>query len=235
MYAYVGGDPVNGVDPSGMAEDEIIVQAKKLIDNVAGANSLGGSVGTGSITRVERLDGSDPAEDLTITAKKPKCGLWCTFKRIVGIDGKNPYCASGVRGTVGYQASATGFLASMGVTGSLEVGIATPIPTSTTWNPYASSQLYVKASGLGLAGLGFFSGAGTSAVGGFNNGPIETGVQTTIVAQGGFAWEGGGELQISTDGSGGSVSGGARAGAGAYLAGGAGKSATFATPQLGCP
>jgi hypothetical protein len=146
----------------------------------------------------------------------------------------NPACASG-RYTLGGQFSATGFLASMGLSGNVEGGVALPMAHSTSWNPLAGVQVYSRAQGLGLAGLGFFAGAGFSGVGGISGSPLRTGIQDSFVAQGGFAAGGGGEGSISLDGSGASISGGPRAGNGAYLAGGAGKTATYATPPLGCP
>ena len=147
---------------------------------------------------------------------------------------ENPACTSG-RNTLGGQFSATGFLASFGLSGNVEVGVALPTRSSSSWNPFAGVQVYARTQGLGLAGLGFFAGAGVSGVGGISGSPLTTGVQTSFVAQGGLAGGAGGEGSVSLDGGGASISGGPRAGMGGHLAGGAGKTATLATAPLGCP
>jgi hypothetical protein len=85
-----------------------------------------------------------------------------------------------------------------------------------------------------VGGFGFFAGAGVSPSAGYSPGPIRSGVSGSHVVQGGAALGGGGEVSVATDGSGGSVSGGERAGVGAYAGYGGKVTGTAATPQLGC-
>jgi RHS repeat-associated protein len=238
LYQYAGNDPVNSSDPSGLSQCYTINYCYELPPvhyggsggNGSGPSLPGGNWGPGSwFENALRLDFGGP-DALAAHFKQLRANVVEAFFP----QAPNPACTSG-RFTVGGQFSATGFLASFGVSGNVEVGIAKPTAPSNSWNPFAGTQLYARAQGLGLAGLGFFAGAGPSRVGGYNSTPLTNGLQTTIVAQGGIALPEGGEASISLDGSGASVSGGARAGAGAYLAGGAGKTLTATTGSFGCP
>lgn len=245
-YNYVGSDPINKNDPSGLdaatalpappppvVGSEIVVTGRLSHTPMQSFTSnpftlslpldlLSNPGAISSWEQVQFRQNSFSSDDIKRSAGK-------------GVPQRaNPACTSG-RYTLGGQFSATGFLASFGLSGNVEVGVALPTRPSNSWNPFAGVQVYARAQGLGLAGLGFFAGAGVSGVGGISGSPLTTGVQTSVVAQGGLAAPGGGEASVSLDGSGASVSGGPRAGMGGYLAGGAGKTATLATKPLGCP
>lgn len=85
-----------------------------------------------------------------------------------------------------------------------------------------------------MGGFGFFAAAGAGPSVGYSNLPVKSGVSGQNVVGGGAALGAGGEGSIATDGSGGSVSGGPRAGVGAYAGYGGKVSGTAATPQIGC-
>lgn len=223
LYAYVGSDPVNWTDPLGLRPCLVYAVDDKG-NPLPGAGPVG-DCNSGSGQGSGSLGGAasgNPQVNVRGGSSKPKPKP----------QRKNPACTGG-RITLGGQFSVTGFLATLGLNGNVEVGIAIPAFPSSSWNPFAGVQIYGRAQGLGLAGGGFFAGAGVSGVGGISRSPLTTGVQTSLVVQGGFADPGGGEVSVSLDGA--SVSAGPRAGMGGYLAGGAGKTATLATSPLGCP
>jgi hypothetical protein len=120
----------------------------------------------------------------------------------------------------------------MGLSGSAGVGVSIPA------NPFSHGiQVYGSASGTFLAGLGFFAGAGPTGTVGYSNGPLKSGLSssTTGVLQGGVAVGAGGEASVTVaGGNGGSISGGERAGMGAYAAYGGQWTGTAATPLIGC-
>lgn len=233
MYAYVGGDPVNGVDPTGTIcyipyagygvgdadcanEDYIFVSAGLKCSRQAASCYKPGSV-------VHARSDINVMAGRTIDADRGGGGP----------QKENKPCGAGPRVSYGVQFSATGFLASFGLSGSIGINVSAPA------NPFSrGSQVSVTGSITGLAGLGFFAGAGASTAVGVSNGSLQSGFSTSSSggAQAGFATGAGGEGGVMKNGNsgGGSYSGGPRAGMGGYAAGALQGNATVASPLIGC-
>ncbi len=146
---------------------------------------------------------------------------------------QTPTCPKGGRITLGLGGSASGAFLYTALGIGAEVGISIPTDFFSTGS-LRGTQFYGSASFQGLVGFGFFAGAGGTPSAGYSSGPIQSGVSGTHVVGGGAALGGGGEVSVATNGSGGSISGGPRAGVGAYAGYGGKVTATAATPQLGC-
>lgn len=228
LYAYVGNDPVNWVDPSGLS-----------------------CVAVGN----HACPANDP--DITIIGTRPVSD-WVTIAgfRIIetlinwggGSGGGGPpkpqskkSCGTGARIKISpFGFGVTGFLFIGGFSGNAEGGIS--IPLTALKGNFRGTQLYASGSVTQLLGIGAFVGAGNNFGTGYTSGPIRTGATSfsggpggtpSPVVQGGAAWMAGGESQVelgSSPGIGGG--GGPRAGFGAYAAGGIKHSATAATPEL---
>jgi hypothetical protein len=143
-------------------------------------------------------------------------------------------CPGGARINISpLGASATGaFLYLIGnVSG--DAGISVPLESLTHFS-LRGTQLYASGSFALLGGLGFFAGAGYSPSVGYSNGPIQSGVSGHHIVAAGAAFVEGAEASVSTDGNGGTLSGGPDAGVGGYAGYGGRVTATAATPQLGC-
>ena len=224
MYSYVGSDPVNSTDPSGMSE--IVVRGSPSIipncdtgrcDQFRGGNE-------GGYDPLGPRYGYNPNFNAANAPSKPAPS---SGKK------KANQCPTGGRVTLAGGASATG--AWLYVIGSLgvEIGASVPISSFRTGS-LRGTQFYASGSFSGLGGLGFFGAAGYGGSLGYSATPIQSGATGQHVVAVGAALGPGGEISVATDGSGGSVSGGPRVGVGAYAGYGGKVSATVATPQIGC-
>ncbi|MBB4099966.1 RHS repeat-associated core domain-containing protein [Sphingomonas kyeonggiensis] len=224
-YNYVGSDPVNLIDPSGLRDCKP------------------GEVGVA----VPSPQYPTPGSVITVTAPM----IFCVKFPSQGKGGQGPGpgpgpgpkkpqnnkphpCPRGARINISpLGASATGaFLYLIGNV-STEAGISIPLESISRLN-LRGTQFYASGSFSLLGGLGFFGGAGYSPSVGYSNGPVQSGVSGQHVVAAGAAFGGGGEVSVGTNGSGGSLSGGPDAGVGAYAGYGGKVTATAATPQLGC-
>jgi RHS repeat-associated protein len=220
LYAYVGNDPINWVDPRGLCQypgtggvigDMVWCPRWDFGPGAAGGapTSDGGSNDPGS--RRGNVDDHD---------EKP--------------EKKEPTCPTGMRINIApLGASTTG--AFLYVIGTLagEAGVSIPVDSLENFS-LRGTQFYASVSFSLLGGLGFFAGAGYSPSVGYSNGPMSSGATGQNVVGAGAAYGGGAEGSISVTGSGASISGGPRAGVGVYAGYGGKVTATAATPQLGC-
>ncbi len=222
LYAYVNGDPVNGVDPLGLSA---CVGSAPLGTNEIGACGQP----NGGFRQIRQTPQS------TLAGKGRSQNGESDSERKLGVPQKTqtPTCPKGGRITLGLGGSASGAFLYVALGIGAEGGVSIPTDFFSTGS-LRGTQFYGSASFQGLVGLGFFAGAGASPSAGYSSGPIQSGVSGTRVVGGGAALGGGGEVSVATNGSGGSISGGPRAGVGAYAGYGGRVTATAATPQLGC-
>ncbi len=224
IYNYVSSDPVNLTDPLGLAGKWACVYVGEDESGYCQWHDDG-------IDRLLHFNVfnvlGQALSDMLNSIEMPD---------VLGLrnNNPNPACSSPML-TTGGQVSGTLFLASMGGSASAELGVARPILPSTSWVPYAGSQIYLRGSVAGLAGLGFFKGAGVSGVAGYNSGALTTQRGPSVGVQVGLALPAGGEVSVAGDGGSGAVSAGPRAGMGGYVAGAAYYGQTFASQPLGCP
>ena len=235
-YNYVGGDPVNKVDPSGLCDVEdqwqichggdIVVNGGYLSDSynylsfdpkfLGNLGSLfdfpyGGGGGLGAI------GGGDSAN--ATPQKKRQSGQ----------------CPSGPGLKVEIGAGATGFLGVLGASLGISGGLT--IPTDSNGRPsLRGSQISISGSVTGLAGLGLFAGFGPNFGMGGTDGPsrILSGSADTVL-QGGGGDGAGVEIVRPINNRPADWSGsGGRLAVGAYGAVGKRFTGTITTPQLGC-
>lgn len=232
IYAYVGADPMNMVDPWGLCGvpgepicevDEVVVEAPKISRREDGfwgvlwRTGFWNSTGTGFLGLQNG--------NVTTTLK---------------IDDE---CASHYA-TVNVGAAATGFLFIVG--GNAGVSTQLNIPMDIHMR---GLQVSASAQAGGLVGGGLYGGGGLTYGAGYSNAPSPEGVSTYnnfYQAEGNIGWgpSVGANVQLSADEQGRLTGGllGSRGvsaakvgyGAGAMLAGGAGSGVTFASPTLGC-
>jgi hypothetical protein len=243
LYGYVGGDPVNSTDPSGMQagnpppvpeEPPIVVtgarakeicgaQYEVLIGNICMGRAELDTLKAGGGTFTIRVPGTPNIGNAPCTAEGNT--VTCQIK-------KDDVCTAGPRVTLGSSLSATAFLLTRGLSGNFELGVS--IPTESIRNfSLRGGQVYLSSSLTALLGYGLFGGTGEVFAGGYTSGPVKTGFTSSDVLQAGLARGAGGEMVI-TEGNDVSGSIARNAGWGAYLAGGAKITATYASDGVGC-
>lgn len=235
-YNYVGGDPVNFVDPSGLGAWDCPAGKPCTFDPGAPGDEDPNHPPISVSASRETIFVEPGFAPIPFNG-----GLVRDFGTFVGggviltvkpKPQKEKSCGSGPRIKISpLGLGITGFL--FGGGGSLGVEGGISIPLSALKGDFRGTQLYASASTTGLLGVGAFVGAGTNVGVGYTSGPIQTGTGISPVVQAGAAWKAGGEAQVELGSSPG-VSGGAgpRVGYGGYVAGGAKMSATAATPEL---
>jgi RHS repeat-associated protein len=231
MYNYVGGDPVNLIDPSG-------TQAEDLPDDPLSCGKRTMSLGpcfdaVGFIVRgyeeLLRLQGNWNPFDSPSGGPVQQSGA----------------CGAGPRIVIGRSIGGTVFAGlndtARGGSANASVGLSIPLNFFRTGS-LAGSQVYVSGTLTALmSGAGAFGAATSGRSYGYATGPLTTHIPSLedpgpYVVQGGAAWERGAEVQLSGPinnlVASGNVS--AAAGGGAYIAGGRQVNLTYASPEFGC-
>ncbi len=236
IYAYVGADPVDLRDPSGLCDGDgdTPEERAKTCDVVVTAPELG-SGGFGALQ----------APDIIITGKRHGCGflgLGCFVQRLIhGTNGRRrtrTMCPTGPQLTVGAGGSATAFLAIVGV--STGGGATLSIPKESLPlvgdGSFRGTQISGSASITPLAGLGAFLGAGPNYSLGGSAAPTPRGLSGSVTPTIQAGVGDGAGIEVSSDftyppnlsGSGGRIA------AGVYGAVGARFQGTLSTGPIGC-
>jgi RHS repeat-associated protein len=243
MYAYVGNNPVNRIDPTGLKGVCLLPPkdgAREECHKKGGTWYPDGLSGEGegppidvSGTRASFIIPSGGS--LNFGGLGYGAGVYAVGNirlEVIEQPQREQSCGTGPRIKISpLGLGVTGFLFIGGFSGSVEGGIS--IPISALEGNFRGTQLYASGSVTQLLGLGAFVGGGNNFGGGYTSGPVQTGTSISPVLQGGAAVKAGGEVQVELGSSPG-VSGGAgpRVGYGAYVAGGVKRTATAATPEL---
>lgn len=250
LYAYVGADPINMVDPSGLSRLPgmrpcTASERARIAEN----QSLGGGTG--------------PVEDCVVSRNLPSAaslgiaGGYGGLSGGYGVDGfiggdiatanvpAMPQCPTGNYLQLNYGYGGTIFAGFFGGSAGAQMGVAIPYSFFTTGS-LRGTQIFGGASVTGLLGAGAFVGSGSNYGYGTSTGPITTGFTPAVpVVQGGAGWFAGGEGSFQTGTLNGGLgdasqgvqaggSGGPRGAFGAYAAGGIQKGFVLATQPLGC-
>ena len=223
MYRYVGNDPVNGIDPSGLGLVRICVTTAVTVGDSR-------SVGTSCYYTVDQF-GFDSTPQFSSPGGGGGGGGGSSSS---GNDGesepsKPDYCNYDSTSRIGLNGGAgfTAFLATIGISANVEIGI-----TDMTFSPGTQAYLsvsYAPLFGAGAYGAGGYNGGLTgrsSALDGGFSGDVSD------IYSGGAAYGAGIEGSYSEGGSSQSITGGLRGGLGAYGAKGRKVTGTLATPPL---
>jgi RHS repeat-associated protein len=228
-YNYVGSDPVNGRDPSGLKaatgsssctpsnEGEIVVCGYQPPENPFGNgyyyfNRPDLEIWNG-VSNID-FDLNDIVDEIVVTGKRIKQYICPAKPNDLLLISSDSY-----GGTV--------FLFDRGLSVNVEVGIATP-------GSLSGSQVYGSLNFTGMFGAGAFIGTGESLGMGYSTQPINSGLSSSNVNQFGAGYRVGGEFSYAQGGSGAQVSVGPKGAYGAYLGTGKRASATLATPPIKC-
>lgn len=231
-YAYVGNDPINMTDPSGL-------------DGAPGSSCYAGAPGCAGTTIFPDLTGtaSNCASDVRCLSAD-----WRPFSFPGGFRPLPPVllstaCPGGPYVTGSYGVSGT--LALMGG-GNVSGSIVISHPVAFDWrNPLLGYQIGGNLQGALMWGYGVFAGVGEQVGGGLSHGPMAPGKSTGNFyygeADAGAVDAVGGSVQVSADRAGhptgdvsGGVSGKLGVGLGLYAGGGAGGNMTVASNPIGC-
>ena len=222
LYAYVGNDPLNGVDPTGLEglSCSIDDSGKEKCE----------TDGNGDIVVKGRRSPSAP------TGGPVPAGTQIVMGNVAPRVPQSKACTGSVW-SVSIGGSGT-FAIMAGVNAG--AGVTLNIPTNINWaQPWQGLQLVGSAQVGGLLGAGTFAGVGVQRGVGYSSSHAKQGWDTSTGAQaeGDFGW-GTGSVGASVQGNFGGVSGATGtkvgAGVGVYAGAGAYASGQYATPSLGC-
>jgi len=208
MYAYVGNDPVNFVDPTGLNGGDPEGEAEQH-ECRNGRGTIAVRPGTPQDEIDDACDSLPPAGGGGILASYGGGGFfgslgWGGFGYGGGGGGnailvtplpiedepQNDRCTGG-RATFGVGGGGTVVLFDRGVSFNLEVVFAHGTEPG-------SFQLGLRGSAIGLGAIGAYGGLGANASGGLISGPLQSGHSNDKVAAAGGAWGPGAEVIAST-------------------------------------
>mgnify|MGYP000011695107 CR=1 FL=1 len=223
MYNYVGGDPVNRIDPTGL--DTIVVKGKRLEEEDVC------SVADGCYSREEFYAWVRLQPGLGDYVLPDRFNGWEFLTVAIEPDEEEEDvpCALNV-GLISLGTGFTIFLGRVGFTGNVEFGV--------THGAHSNGQIFARASIAGMMGLGLYGGVGYNGTIGASRSHLASGhTEDTMLAVGAAAGSGG-EIMTST-GPGGrpvdpSLTGSARAGLGGYIGNGGRHSWTAILGETGC-
>jgi RHS repeat-associated protein len=258
MYRYVHGDPVNGVDPSGLI---CWNEGKSTVSNMTREQCAAAGAAWSWNDNINWWDGHTPGTcaDPNNLSNTHQCGqnTGPSYQAPAAPGGPAPDplnsgsvggggsanqpqsgnrpCPTGPRTTFGLGPSVTGFLGMVGISGGITGNISIPHNSDGSIS-LRGTQLSLSGSVTPLLGLGLFGATGPSGSMSSSSGPLETvDGSITPVFQVGASDGYGAEVVRAINGDptdwGGS---GGRIGAGAYGAVGLRFSGTISTPPLGC-
>ena len=228
-YNYVGSDPVNGSDPTGLsrqtvnytADPPIVVTAERFNNAYASALSFLDEMRIFDIMSSFDLSdyGTDPNEIVVTAQKKQEQGP-CQLPRT----------------TFGAGIGGTGFLGILGLSGGVAGEVS--VPLDSRGKPHLLGvQFSLSGSVTPLAGLGLYAGGGISGAASSSKGPREniSGSSTTVLQLGVGDGPGVEIVRALNDDPLDWSGSGARLGAGAYGAIGQRFSGSLSTSPIGCP
>ena len=232
LYAYVGNDPVNGVDPTGRSKDTIeydVITRKEGDTTYEGGNHYD-PVENENVITAREVDRGPESSNPSFSIEG---GPGSSSRGSGG--GRQPTsrqtCPEGPRINIGAAYGGTVFMLVQGLTGSIEGGYSAPLVDP------LGGQFYLTGSVAYLGGLGAFIGVGPAATVGVGQGPISSESTSDFVAAG-AAWGQGGEVNLNLGDTGlqggGSIAGAHRYGYGGYYGGGRRWSRTLSTPRMSC-
>jgi hypothetical protein len=237
-YNYVGGDPLNNLDPTGTCNEKDGYEPPCPDIPVNGTKDK--PVINDNPPPTPAVDNSPQPGDIIVTAKRP-CSLFCRIGKLLGIGTKPAVgCQPGQPMLVFSRGGGiTAFDRTKGYSGSVQFGVA--IPASALLNgDLRGSQYFGSASLSELEGLGLYLGIGSGVGANLQKGPMTSGPSTGGVIGGGAALEEGAEISATTKDTqmrdlssvGANVS--TTGGIGAYAGQGVQHTYTLASSPIGC-
>ena len=233
LYAYVGDDPVNGVDPYGTQSNVFELVVTGLSVAFLGAGGAGvtlGSTNAGSSPSYAPLPPPQAQSEVTIHARAKR------KKQRPQNNGSQ--CAAGRYTQAGVGAGGTVAFIIPGLGVAAQTRVSFP-----PGNELRGFQFYGSLQGNAMLGLGAYLGAGVTAGGGHSHGLLPTGISGSGSLFGEGDIGAGPSLSASHqfNSGGSSTSAGIPflpaklgLGVGAYVGGGWAYNITLATPPFGC-
>ena len=218
LYAYVGNDPINGVDPSGLTT--VTCDGTNELCEEAGSPEDGNEIVLVGDSKKGRRDKDRRGVDNPLgflAASNLPADAPCDAPRWTLSGGLSFTVALGL-GVIGDKIAGRLF------NGSLEFGV--------TGNKHKQAQGFVRLTGGAGTAAGAFAGAGPFAAWGWSDGALKPGPSQSQVLRGGAAFGPGGEF--STDNANENYSIGYSKGAGAYVGVADTRSYTWIIDTPGC-